>query len=102
MSLTKRRYLPFFREGIQILDPLLPNDDDFDARVCTYLEDFASNKLKARALDTDDRRARDFFAWVGFLLAALAAGSQSSAIKGPQRKTTTQKFSMFLRAAYHA
>ena len=71
---------------------MVPDYSVIDARVCTYLEDHASDNLKAKAQETDDLKSRDFFASVGFILAALAAGSQCSAVKCHQRKKTTQDF----------
>ena len=88
------RGLHFFRDGMQILAPIVPEYDDFDARVCVYLEDYANNKLRDQALDGDHGKARDFFAWIGFILAALAAGSQCSAVACPLRQAKTQEFGM--------
>ena len=90
------RSLHFYRDGIAFLSPLVPNYTVIDARVCTYLEDYASNRLKGKAQELDDRKSRDFFASIGFILAALAAGSQCSAVKCPWRRNTTQDFGEFV------
>jgi hypothetical protein len=78
---------------------MFPDYSLFDAQVCAYLEDYASNKLREKAVGSDDVHAREFFAEIGLILAALAAGSQCSSDDFLQRQAATKSFGM--SSLYH-